>query len=92
MQKVQGIIAQTVFEAITGNYGGLSLMPLYTDGMVLQRGEPILFHGKVNGKEQVKVMFAGKTATVEYSDMGRLDCHLAEDGGGRTVRSSDNSQ
>ena len=41
-----GIIAQTVFEAITGNYGGLSLMPLYTDGMVLQRGEPILSMGK----------------------------------------------
>ena len=55
---------------------GLSLMPLYTDGMVLQRGEPILLHGKANGKEQVKVTFAGKTATVEYSDMGRWTATL----------------
>lgn len=71
-----GIIAQTVFKAITGDYGGLSLMPLYTDGMVLQRGEPILFYGKANGKEQVKVTLAGKTATVEYSDMGRWTATL----------------
>ncbi len=54
------IMAEIVYGAITGNYGGLTLPPLYGDGMVLQRDEPIVFHGKANAGERVTVSFDGK--------------------------------
>ena len=49
------IMAQTVYSAITGDYGGLQLSPLYTDNMVLQRDTPLLIHGTANVGEQVTV-------------------------------------
>ena len=55
-----GILAHTVYTAITGNYGGLKLSPLYTDYMVLQRNEPLLIHGTANAGETVTVRIAGQ--------------------------------
>lgn len=49
------IMAKTVYSAITGDYGGLKLSPLYTDNMVLQRDTPLLIHGTANAGEQVTV-------------------------------------
>ena len=66
-----GIIASTVYGALTGNYGGLQLSPLYSDGMVLQRNEPIVFHGKANAGEQVKVRFCGQTSVCRASVAGQ---------------------
>ncbi len=63
------ILAQTVYGAITGNYGGLKLPVLYGDGMVVQRDEPIVFHGTANAGENVTVTFDGKKQkTVAGSD------------------------
>lgn len=55
-----GILAATVFGALTGNHGGLSLPATYSDGMVLQRRQPILFSGRANAGERVSVSFDGK--------------------------------
>ena len=55
------IIAEAVYGALTGNYGGLSLSSLYTDGMVFQRNKPIVFRGKANTGDVVKVVFNGRT-------------------------------
>ena len=49
------IMAKTVYSAITGDYGGLKLSPLYTDNMVLQRDTPLLIQGTANAGEQVTV-------------------------------------
>ncbi len=49
------IMAKTVYSAITGDYGGLKLSPLYMDNMVLQRDTPLLIHGTANAGEQVTV-------------------------------------
>ena len=65
------ILAQTVFKAITGNYGGLQLPPLYTDGMVLQRGLAINLHGVANAGEQVTVTFDGKRQVVSANADGQ---------------------
>ena len=65
------IIAETVFEALTGNYGGLSLSPLYTDGMVIQRNKPIVFRGKANAGETVKVNFNGHMLSAITNDAGK---------------------
>jgi sialate O-acetylesterase len=49
------LLAKTVYQEITGDYGGLQLSPLYTDNMVLQRGVPIDIHGTANAGEEVTV-------------------------------------
>ena len=49
------IMARTVYSAITGDYGGLKLSPLYTDNMILQRDTPLKVHGRANAGEQVTV-------------------------------------
>lgn len=41
------------------------MSPLFTDGMVMQRGEPVVFSGKANSQEKVSVDFNGdKHSTV----------------------------
>lgn len=49
------IIARTVYSAITGDYGGLKLSPLYTDNMILQRDTPLEVYGTANARETVTV-------------------------------------
>ena len=57
------IMAKTIYAALTGNYGGLKLAPLYGDGMVMQRQQPIVFRGTANAGTQVKVAFNGQQQT-----------------------------
>ena len=47
------ILAQTVYKAMTGNYGGLGLPAIYTSHMVIQRDKPFLLRGKANAGEKV---------------------------------------
>ncbi len=55
-----GLIAQTIFGALTGQYGGLQLPSLYADYMVLQRNQPLRIAGVANAGEQVTVRIAGQ--------------------------------
>lgn len=64
------ILAKTVYSALTGDFGGLSLPPLYTDGMVLQRGDSIVLHGKANAGEFVTVKFNGTEQKVKSMNDG----------------------
>lgn len=50
-----GIIAKTVYGALTGDYGGLQLSPTYADGMVLQRGKTLTLGGIANAGANVDV-------------------------------------
>lgn len=50
-----GILAKTVYRAITGDYGGLQLPSVYGDDMVLQRGPELKIRGLANVGEKVKV-------------------------------------
>lgn len=64
-----GILAKTVYSAITGDFGGLQMSPLYTDNMVLQRDCPLTLRGKANAAEKVMVEVAGqKETTIAGSD------------------------
>ena len=77
------IIAETVYGALTGNYGGLALSPLYTDGMVIQRNKPIVFRGKANAGETVKVNFNGHMLSAMTNDAGKWKITFpAEEAGG----------
>lgn len=68
-----GIIAQTVYAAITGDYGGLRLPPLYGDGMVMQRRQPLVFRGTANAGEKVDVAFNGRRQTATTGPDGRWE-------------------
>ena len=49
------IMAKAVFQFITGNYGGLQMPQVYSDGMVLQRDMPLNIHGIADASEEVTV-------------------------------------
>lgn len=54
------IIARTVYQNLSGNYGGLQLPQLFTDNMVLQRKQPIPIYGKADAGELIAVTFNNK--------------------------------
>ena len=64
------ILAKTIYGALTGNYGGLSVPQTYGNGMVLQRERPISFHGKANAGEKVTVKFKGKKRSAQADANG----------------------
>lgn len=55
-----GIIARVVYQALTGDYGGLQMPVTYSDNMVLQREKPIRIAGTANAGEKVTVGIAGQ--------------------------------
>lgn len=65
------ILAKTVFEKITGDFGGLQLATVFAPHMVLQRNKPIRFYGKANTNEKVSIRFNQLQKTVEAADDGR---------------------
>ena len=56
-----GILAKTVYSQITGDYGGLTVSPLFSDNMILQRRRPILIEGMANAGDKVTVKLGRKT-------------------------------
>lgn len=64
------ILAQTVYAAMTGNHGGLSIPAIYSSHMIIQRDKPFLLQGKANAGKKV------------YAKLGkeRLEATVAEDG------------
>ena len=63
------ILAKTVYEGITGDFGGLKLSGMYSDNMVLQHGEVLTIHGKADAGQKVTVAIAGqKKKTVAASN------------------------
>lgn len=60
-----GILAKTVYQAITGNYGGLKMSPLYCDRMVLQRETPLAIRGTADAETEIKLKLEGPFRTVK---------------------------
>lgn len=56
-----GIMAKTVYAAITGDYGGLKLPITYSDYMVLQRDTTLCIQGTANAHTPIKVCIGGQT-------------------------------
>lgn len=71
-----GILAKTVYEAITGDFGGLQMSELYSDNMVLQRNEKLVISGKANAGEKVSVSIGGQRVSTITSDLGRWQVEL----------------
>ena len=88
------LMAQAVYSAITGNYGGLQLSELYTDNMVLQRNTPLTIQGKANAGETVTVSVAKQKQTAVAASNGKWEITLQplEAGGPYTLTVSTKKQ
>lgn len=56
-QTGAAIIAKTVFQHISGNFGGLQLAPVFMDHMVFQQKSPVKVWGSANRNEKVVAEF-----------------------------------
>ena len=71
------ILAKVVYQEITGDYGGLGLSPLYTDGMVLQRSVPLDIHGVANAGDKVTVQLGREKKTAVTGADGKWRVELS---------------
>lgn len=71
--NVQGaaILAKTVYQKITGDFGGLQLSSVFASHMVLQRNKAIKFYGTANSHSAISVSFNGKKLTAFADEDGR---------------------
>ena len=65
------IIADTVHETVTGNYGGLQMPFVFGDHMVLQRNEPIPVFGTADAGDTVTVTLDGNSKNMITDGNGR---------------------
>ncbi len=59
------ILAKTVYEALTGDHGGLFLPPVYSSGMVLPRNESLLIEGCADARRSIKAILSRDGKVVE---------------------------
>jgi sialate O-acetylesterase len=68
-QEGAAIIAQTVYQNLSGDFGGLKLPMIFSDHMVMQRNQSIPVYGSANANEQIEVTFnRKKISTVAGKD------------------------
>ncbi len=65
-----GLMADCVRGAITGDYGGLKLPEIYSDGMVLQRYKPLTINGRADAGSNITVSIAGNVVTATADGRG----------------------
>lgn len=66
-----GLLAKTVYQAVTGDFGGLKMPAVYSDNMVLQRDRALTIEGTADAGETVTVSIAKQTKTARTPDNGR---------------------
>ena len=70
------LLAKTVYEGITGDFGGLQMPKLFTDNMVLQHGCPLRIHGKANAGEKVTVTIGKQKQQAVTASNGKWEVEL----------------
>lgn len=71
------MLAQRAYAAITGDFGGLQLSPLYSDNMVLQKGGKVV--GTADAGQKIKVSIAGRNVTTTADQNGHWTAPLPYD-------------
>lgn len=71
-----GLLAKAAYGAITGDYGGLKMGPLYTDGMVLQRRRKLNIAGTADTGSTVTVELLGQKAQAKAGVDGRWNVEI----------------
>ena len=72
-----GILAKTVYQGITGDYGGLRVSPMFSDHMVLPREKPFSIRGKADAGESVQVTVDGAIYQAVADNRGRWGVEVA---------------
>ena len=67
------LIAQRVYSAITGDFGGLSVPRIYSDNMVIQRDKPFVVKGLANAGDEISVSLDKQKIKTEAGDDGRWE-------------------
>ncbi len=70
------VLAKTVYESITGDFGGLQMSEIYSDNMVLQRNSKLVIKGKANAGEKVSVSIDKQKKSVVTSTSGEWQVEL----------------
>ncbi len=67
------ILAKTVYQNISQDFGGLKLATVFTNDMVLQRNEPINIYGTANGGDVVEVTLKGQKKSAKTDKYGKWE-------------------
>lgn len=70
------ILAKTVYEGITGDFGGLQMSAMYSDNMILQHGQQLVIQGKADADEKVTVSIAGQKLKAVTGSNGKWSVAL----------------
>lgn len=70
------LLAKTIYEGITGNFGGLQMPELFTDNMVLQHGRPIRIQGRADAAEKVTVTIGNQKQQATTASNGKWEVTL----------------
>lgn len=68
-----GLLAKRVYEAITGDFGGLSIPEIYSDNMVIQRGKPFKISGKSNAGKKIVARLGKQKIKTIADENGKWD-------------------
>ena len=71
------MIAQVVYSAITGDYGGLQLPAIYGDNMVLQHGRPLVIEGIANAGTRIDLSIGTQHYSTTATVNGQWQVHLS---------------
>lgn len=71
------IMAEVVYSAITGDYGGLQMPDVYGDNMVLPCNREFTIHGTANRNDIVKVTIDNKTYSCETDYNGNWQVNIS---------------
>ena len=71
------ILAQVVYGAITGDYGGLQLPEIYSDNMVLQHGQSLPLQGIANAGTKITVTIGNQQLNTTADSNGKWQVTLA---------------
>jgi sialate O-acetylesterase len=93
-QTGAGIIAKTVSQHITGNFGGLELAPVFMDHMVLQQKSAIRIWGKANRMDKVSATLNHQVRECKASQSGdwQLEFDPVPAGGPYSLKVIDENQ
>jgi sialate O-acetylesterase len=70
------ILATSVYQEVSGNYGGLTLASVFDDHMVLQRNVSIPVYGTANSGEEINVYLGGSEAKAIADVHGKWKVNL----------------
>lgn len=75
-KKGASIIAQKIYGAISGNFGGLKLPKFYGEKMVFQRNKPIVITGTGDANDKITVTLNGWKSTINVPKNGEWKISL----------------